>query len=83
VHSLREIDGKRCNDFPTNAKAFARCVPIYQTVPGWNTSTETVRALTDLPKQALDYLKFLAERMKAGSDHQSCPSGPVATRQSS
>ena len=58
-----EIDGKRCNDFPTNAKAFARCVPIYQTVPGWKTSTEDCRALADLPKQALDYLKFLAELM--------------------
>ena len=58
-----EIDGKRCNDFPTNAKAFARCVPIYQSVPGWKTSTEDCRALADLPKQALDYLKFLAELM--------------------
>jgi adenylosuccinate synthase len=58
-----EIDGKRCNDFPTNAKAFARCVPIYQTVPGWKTSTEDCRALSDLPKKALDYLKFLAELM--------------------
>lgn len=58
-----DIDGRRCNDFPTNAKAFARCVPIYETVPGWKTSTEDCRALEDLPKQALDYLKFLAELM--------------------
>ena len=58
-----EIDGKRCNDFPTNAKAFARCVPIYETVPGWQTSTEECRALEDLPQKALDYLKFLAELM--------------------
>ena len=58
-----EIDGKRCDDFPTNAKAFGRCVPIYESRPGWNTSTEECRTLDDLPKQALDYLKFLAELM--------------------
>ncbi len=58
-----DIAGQRCNDFPTNAKAFARCVPIYETVPGWKSSTEDCRTLEDLPKQALDYLKFLAELM--------------------
>jgi adenylosuccinate synthase len=58
-----EIDGKRCVDFPTNAKAFARCVPIYETRPGWKTSTEECKTLEDLPKPALDYLKFLAELM--------------------
>ncbi len=58
-----EIDGKRCVDFPTNAKAFGRCVPIYETRPGWKTSTEECKTLEDLPKQALAYLKFLAELM--------------------
>lgn len=58
-----EIDGERCDDFPTNAKAFGRCVPIYESRPGWRTSTEECRTLDDLPKQALDYLKFLAELM--------------------
>ncbi|MEB3295769.1 MAG: adenylosuccinate synthase [Synechococcales bacterium] len=58
-----EIDGQRCQDFPTNAAQFARCQPIYETVPGWQQSTEQCRSLEDLPKQALDYLKFLAELM--------------------
>lgn len=58
-----DIDGQRCSDFPTNAKAFARCTPIYETVPGWKTSTEDCRTLEDLPARALDYLKFLAELM--------------------
>ncbi|HBE21573.1 MAG TPA: adenylosuccinate synthase [Cyanobacteria bacterium UBA11149] len=59
-----EIDGERCEDFPSNARRFARCQPIYKTLPGWQTSTEDCRTLEDLPKQALDYLKFLAELMK-------------------
>jgi len=58
-----ELDGKNCDHFPGNASEFARCKPIYKTLPGWKTSTEECRLLEDLPKQALDYLKFLAELM--------------------
>ncbi|MDX2239543.1 MAG: adenylosuccinate synthase [Leptolyngbyaceae cyanobacterium bins.302] len=59
-----EVDGERCNDFPSNARKFARCRPIYKTVPGWKQSTADCRTLDDLPKQALDYLKLLAELME-------------------
>lgn len=59
-----ELDGKQCLDFPSNANDFARCKPIYKTVPGWKQSTEDCRTLEDLPKKALDYLKFLAELME-------------------
>ena len=56
-----EIDGLRCEDFPSNARRFAKCRPIYKTMPGWQQSTADCRSLEDLPRQALDYLKFLAE----------------------
>ncbi|PPT09713.1 Adenylosuccinate synthetase [Geitlerinema sp. FC II] len=59
-----EIDGVRTTDFPSNARQFARCKPVYETLPGWKTSTEECRELDDLPTQALDYLKFLAELME-------------------
>ncbi|MBD2629432.1 MULTISPECIES: adenylosuccinate synthase [Nostocaceae] len=59
-----EIDGERCEHFPTNARQFARCRPIYKTLPGWQVSTSHCRKLEDLPQQALDYLKFLAELME-------------------
>ncbi|MGK7891437.1 MAG: adenylosuccinate synthase [Leptolyngbyaceae cyanobacterium] len=59
-----ELDGETCHDLPGDARAFARCKPIYQTVPGWKTSTEECRSLGDLPKQALDYLRLLAELME-------------------
>ena len=38
--------------------------PIYKTLPGWKQSTADCRSLEDLPRQALDYLKFLAELME-------------------
>ncbi|MBD2312361.1 adenylosuccinate synthase [Desertifilum sp. FACHB-1129] len=59
-----EIDGTQCDDFPSGSRKFARCQPIYKTLPGWKQSTADCRTLEDLPKQALDYLKFLAELME-------------------
>ena len=58
-----EIDGSQCNDFPSNSQKFARCQPIYRTVPGWQQSTSECRSLDELPPQALNYLKLLAELM--------------------
>lgn len=59
-----EIDGERREEFPSNASEFARCQPIYKTLPGWKQPTTECRKLEDLPKQALNYLKFLAELME-------------------
>jgi adenylosuccinate synthase len=59
-----EIDGQRTEHFPTSSRVFARCRPIYKTLPGWKVSTSHCRTLEELPKQALDYLKFLAELME-------------------
>ncbi|MEH2437761.1 MAG: adenylosuccinate synthase [Nostoc sp.] len=59
-----DIDGQRSEHFPTSSRQFARCRPIYKTLPGWKVSTTDCRTLEDLPPQALDYLKFLAELME-------------------
>ncbi|TVQ46226.1 MAG: adenylosuccinate synthase [Gloeocapsa sp. DLM2.Bin57] len=59
-----EIDGQISHDFPSSTIDFARCQPIYETLPGWQQSTSHCRSLEDLPPQALDYLKFLAEIME-------------------
>jgi adenylosuccinate synthase len=59
-----DMDGERCEHFPTNARQFARCRPIYKTVPGWQVPTTHCRTLQDLPQPALDYIKFLAELMQ-------------------
>jgi adenylosuccinate synthase len=59
-----EIDGKRCEHFPSNARRFNQCRPIYSTMPGWQQSTSECRSWQNLPKQAQDYLRFLAELME-------------------
>lgn len=57
------IEGERCEAFPTNSHRLGKCEPIYETLPGWQQSTADCRRLEDLPKAALNYLKFLAELM--------------------
>ena len=59
-----EVNGERRTHFPSNAREFAQCQPIYETLPGWQQSTADCRKLEDLPQPALDYLKFLAELME-------------------
>lgn len=59
-----ELDGRVIRDFPSDARVFARCVPIYETLPGWKQSTEDCKELSDLPDAARAYLKFLADLME-------------------
>jgi len=59
-----EIDGEISREFPSSTSVFSRCQAVYKTLSGWQQSTAECRSLDDLPKEALDYLKFLAELMK-------------------
>jgi adenylosuccinate synthase len=59
-----EINGKRTTDFPDSSRDFAKCIPIYKTLPGWKQNTAECRSLEDLPTAALNYLKFLADLME-------------------
>ncbi|AFZ46452.1 Adenylosuccinate synthetase [Cyanobacterium stanieri PCC 7202] len=59
-----EVDGETITELPTHANQFARCKPVYETLPGWQTSTTECRTLEELPENALNYLKFLADLME-------------------
>ncbi|MBA3652384.1 MAG: adenylosuccinate synthetase, partial [Chthoniobacterales bacterium] len=37
------------------------CKPVYLEFPGWKKSTEKAKKLSDLPKEARDYAKKIAE----------------------
>ena len=59
-----ELEGERIEHFPSSAEDFARCRPIYKSLPGWQSSTADCRSLEDLPQAAMAYLRFLAELME-------------------
>ena len=59
-----DLDGERIEHFPSCAEEFARCKPIFVTLPGWQCSTAECRTLEDLPEKAMAYLRFLADLME-------------------
>jgi len=56
-----ELDGERLDHLPTAADAQARCVPVYEEMPGWHESTEGARSWADLPAAAIKYVRRVEE----------------------
>ena len=52
-----EVEGKLSDILPVGAEELARCVPVYEELPGWQESTVGVKEHAKLPKAARDYLK--------------------------
>ena len=51
-----KIDGQMSEILPVGAEELARCVPVYEDMPGWQESTVGVKAHEKLPRAARDYL---------------------------
>ncbi len=55
------LDGERIDRLPAGHNAQARIKPIYQTFEGWTQSTRSARSWTQLPAQAVKYVKTIEE----------------------
>ena len=53
-----ELDGKRIDEFPF-PDVLAKCTPVFETVKGWNCDISKCRKESDLPKEAIDYVRYL------------------------
>lgn len=60
-----EIDGVSYSEMPSDSKLLDRVTPIYETMPGWQTSTCNIRKFEDLPLATRNYLHRLAELVDA------------------
>ena len=56
-----KLGGKTIDYFPASVAALARCQPVYEELPGWQTSTSDIRSYDRLPLQARQYIKRLEE----------------------
>jgi len=56
-----ELDGEVVDHPPLGAEGWARCVPVYETVPGWRSSTRGVTDAQRLPPEARNYIERLQE----------------------
>ncbi|MCL4799101.1 MAG: adenylosuccinate synthase [Burkholderiales bacterium] len=73
MHSVRlctgyTIDGEPVDLLPAGAEDTARCVPVYETLPGWRESTVGVRRFEDLPVHARRYLERIEQACGIGVD---------------
>ena len=52
-------DGTETDEFPAHQSDFHHCAPIYEVLPGWETSLEAVESPAKLPAAARRYVKFV------------------------
>ena len=60
-----ELDGKVIDYVPSDVEDLAKVKPVYESVPGWNCSTENVTCYADLPENAKKYLDHIAELVES------------------
>jgi adenylosuccinate synthase len=71
------LDGKEIEDMPATYRSLEGIEPLYEKLPGWQTSTRGITRYEDLPEKARAYLKFLEER--AGVEIGAISTGPERT----
>lgn len=57
--------GEVYKDLPSIGSQFQRMEAVYESFPGWNKPTYKCRSFKELPKEAQNYLDFLAEALDA------------------
>lgn len=56
-----EIDGVKTTTFPPDLERLSKAKPIYEELPGWETSTKGIQTFDALPENAKKYLKRIEE----------------------
>jgi adenylosuccinate synthase len=54
------LDGQEIESFPAVSQDLRRVEPVYETLPGWKTSTEGMTEIDQLPAEARGYVEFLS-----------------------
>ena len=71
------LGGEKIEDMPATYRQLESVQPLYEELPGWQTSTRGVTRYEDLPETARTYLKFLEDR--AGVEIGAISTGPERT----
>src|SRR5947207_6416841 len=57
------LDGKKCDSLPAVSQDLRRVEPVYETLPGWKSSTLGITDLSELPRAAREYINFLSNHI--------------------
>jgi adenylosuccinate synthase len=55
--------GQTCESFPAVSQELREVEPVYETLPGWRSSTEGLTELDELPAAARDYVEFISSQI--------------------
>ncbi|HEY8204664.1 MAG TPA: adenylosuccinate synthase [Pyrinomonadaceae bacterium] len=58
-----KLNGQKCDSLPSVSHELRRVEPIYETLPGWKSSTVGVTDLSELPRAAREYVNFLSNQI--------------------
>ena len=61
VCTAYELDGRRLDRLPASSDEQARVTPVYESVPGWSGTTQGARSWSDLPAEAVKYVRRIEE----------------------
>jgi adenylosuccinate synthase len=59
------LDGARIDYLPSSADKQARVTPVYETMDGWQDSTQGARSWAQLPATAIKYIRRIEELIEA------------------
>ena len=66
------LNGEVIDHFPGNPSTLEACEPIYEEFPGWDKPTASARSITDLPQNAVNFVKRIEELL-------GCPINMIST----
>ncbi|GAA3624962.1 adenylosuccinate synthase [Secundilactobacillus similis] len=78
IATAYKLDGETIYHYPANLKEINKCEPIYEEFPGWDDDITGVKDFNDLPVNAQNYVKRLAELV--GVDIATFSVGPDRTQ---
>jgi adenylosuccinate synthase len=56
--------GEVTRDFPAHQSDFHHCEPVYEVVPGWRETIDSVESFADLPEAARRYVELVEEELE-------------------
>jgi len=59
-----QVNGKEIDRFPSNTNLLEECQPVYEELPGWDEPTASATNMSQLPKNAVAYVKRIEDLMR-------------------
>ena len=74
-----ELNGERIDEFPSEIDDLNAAKPVYEYLPGFHADISKARTMDDLPKEAVDYIRFVEKAVgcpiqyvSVGAEREAC-----------